>query len=70
MDEKVFNVSFYIWASNENEAYELGREIGSFIDEQGRNGRNVTTIAQRVRCKLRFIASWCSVRLITPLLEL
>ena len=42
MDEKVFNVSFYIWASNENEAYELGREIGSFIDEQGRNGRKVT----------------------------
>lgn len=42
MDDKVFNVSFYVWASNENEAYELGREIGSFIDEQGREGRRVT----------------------------
>ena len=42
MDDKVFNVSFYIWASDEKEAYELGREIGSFIDEQGRNGRKVT----------------------------
>lgn len=42
MDDKVFSVSFYVWASNENEAYELGREIGSFIDEHGRNGRKVT----------------------------
>ena len=44
MDDKVFSVSFYIWASNENEAYELGREIGTFIDEQGREGRKVTAI--------------------------
>lgn len=42
MDDKVLNVSFRIWASDESEAAELGREIGSFIDEQGSQGRKVT----------------------------
>ena len=42
MDDKVVNVSFRIWASDESEAAELSREIGIFIDEQGRNGRKVT----------------------------
>ena len=51
MDDKVFSVSFYIWASNENEAYELGREIGAFVDEQGREGRKVTAtkLAEAIR---------------------
>lgn len=42
MDDKVVTVNFKIWASDESEAAELSREMGSFIDEQGRQGRKVT----------------------------
>ena len=42
MDDKVVNVAFKIWATDESEATALIREIGQFIDEQGRQGRKVT----------------------------
>ena len=42
MDDKVVTVAFKVWAIDEGEAAELGRELGAFIDAQGREGRKVT----------------------------
>lgn len=42
MDDKVVTVTFKIWASDESEAAVLSCEMGTFIDEQGRQGRKVT----------------------------
>lgn len=42
MEDKIVTVSFNVWASSEEEAQELKRAIGSFVDEQGRQGRKVT----------------------------
>lgn len=42
MDDKVVDVKFRIWATDESEAAELSKEIGIFIDEQGKQGRKIT----------------------------
>lgn len=42
MDDKVVTITFRVWATDESEATALSREIGQFIDEQGRQGRKVT----------------------------
>lgn len=42
MDNKVVNISFNIWASNEEEGAELKRLICEFIDWHGSRGHKVT----------------------------
>lgn len=42
MNDKVVTVTFRVWATDESEAAELGREIGLFVDEQGSKGHKVT----------------------------
>lgn len=42
MNDKIVNISFNIWANDENEGLELKRMICDFIDNNGRQGRKVT----------------------------
>ena len=44
MNDKVVNISFNIWANDENEGVELKKMICNFIDSQGSQGRKVTAI--------------------------
>jgi len=42
MEDKIVNISFNVWANSEEEGEELKREICSFIDWNGRQGRKVS----------------------------
>ena len=42
MNDKIVNISFNIWANDENEAIELKRMICDFINWHGSQGRKVT----------------------------
>jgi hypothetical protein len=42
MNDKIVNITFNIWANNEEEGRELQRELGAFIDLMGQQGRKVT----------------------------
>ena len=42
MNDQVIKIEFNIWASNEAEVAELKKEICSFIDWHGQQGRKVT----------------------------
>lgn len=42
MNDKIVNISFNIWANDENEGMELRKMICEFIDWHGSQGRKVT----------------------------
>lgn len=42
MNDKIVNISFNVWANDENEGVELKRLICNFIDWQGSRGIKVT----------------------------
>ena len=42
MNDMIVNISFNVWANDENEGKELRRMICSFIDWQGSQGRKVS----------------------------
>lgn len=42
MNDKVVNISFNVWANDENEGLELKNMICNFIDWHGSQGRKVT----------------------------
>lgn len=42
MNDKIVNISFNIWANDENEGMELKKMICEFIDWHGSQGRKVT----------------------------
>lgn len=42
MNDKIVNISFNIWANDDNEAAELKKMICDFINWQGNQGRKVT----------------------------
>jgi hypothetical protein len=42
MNDKIVNISFNIWANDENEGMELKKMICEFIDWHGSKGRKVT----------------------------
>lgn len=42
MNDKIVNISFNIWANDENEGAELKKMICDFIDWHGSQGRKVT----------------------------
>lgn len=42
MNDKIVNISFNIWANNEDEAKELRKSICDFIDWFGQRGIKVT----------------------------
>ena len=42
MNDKIVNISFNIWANNEDEAKELRKSICDFIDWFGQRGVKVT----------------------------
>ena len=42
MNDKVVNISFNVWANNEDEALVLRNAICKFIDYQGSQGRKVS----------------------------
>lgn len=42
MNDKIVNISFNIWANDDNEAAELKKMICDFINWHGNQGRKVT----------------------------
>lgn len=42
MDDKIIKIEFNIWATNEEEVAELRKEICTFIDFHGQQGRKVS----------------------------
>ena len=42
MDDKVVNISFNVWANNEQEAIELKQSICDFIEWFGQRGKKVS----------------------------
>lgn len=42
MDDKIVNISFNIWANDEQEADELKKSVCDFIDWFGERGKKVT----------------------------
>lgn len=41
-NDKIVTISFKVWANDDSEADTLSRELGAFVDEQGKQGRKVT----------------------------
>lgn len=44
MNDKVVTITFKVWANSEEEAENLSRELGDFVNEQGQQGRKVTAL--------------------------
>lgn len=42
MNDKVVKIEFNVWANSDEEADELKKEIGAFINYHGQQGRKVT----------------------------
>lgn len=42
MNDKIVNISFNVWANDENEGQQLKKMICEFIDWNGSQGRKVT----------------------------
>ena len=41
-NDKIVTISFKVWANDDSEAEILNRELGLFVDNQGKQGRKVT----------------------------
>lgn len=41
-NDKIVTITFKVWANSDTEAEILSRELGLFVDNQGKQGRKVT----------------------------
>ena len=42
MNDKIVNINFNVWANNEEEAFELRKALGEFVDWFGQRGIKVS----------------------------